>query len=72
MQCDVPKGRYYLARSADGERLMITFECVRCYGFGDPLDIPHDKNGLSLFKYLASEFHLFEKDPCSVGPGVFL
>jgi hypothetical protein len=72
MQCDVPKGRYYLAQLADGECLMITFECVRSYGFGDPPDIPHDKNGLSLRKYPTSKFLLFEKDPSSVGPGVFL
>jgi hypothetical protein len=51
---------------------MITFECVRCYGFRDPPDISHDKNGLSLRKYPASEFLLFENDPSSVGPGVFL
>jgi hypothetical protein len=72
MQCDVPEGRYYLARLGDGEHLMLTFECVRCYGFEDPPDNPHNKNGLSLGKYPVSEFLLFEKDPSSVGPGVFL
>jgi hypothetical protein len=61
MQCDVSVGRYYLARSADGECLMITFECVRCYGFRDPPDIPHDKNGFPCASILLLNFSFLRR-----------
>ena len=58
---DVSEVRYYLARSADGERLMITFEQGRrcSYGLRDPPDILHDQNGLLLREYRASDMLVF-------------
>ena len=37
-----------------------------------PPDILHDKNGLTMREYPSFAIHVFEKDPSSVGPGVFI
>lgn len=63
-------GRWFLAPSADGKRLMIIHEdnCAHdSYCHQEPADVPHDGNGLNLREYPAPAIHVFEKDLSLVG-----
>jgi hypothetical protein len=59
---DVSDRGYYFAQSADGERLMITFEPVHScvyYGLRGPPDILHNHNGILLCDYQTSQMLIF-------------
>ena len=61
---------WFLARSADGERLMII---ITTYGMGvangeEGEIIHHAQNSTNLRLYPASRIYIFEEDPSSTGP----
>ena len=61
---------WFLARSADGKRLMIicTVYCIEVLRGEQPPDIPYLVNGLNLQRYPPAASYVFEQDPCSAGP----
>ncbi|KAK1616452.1 hypothetical protein QYE76_021969 [Lolium multiflorum] len=65
-----PSGRWFLARSADGKRLMIIHEdrYIRSNDHLEPAEVLHHGNGLILREYPAPVIHIFEKDLSLIGP----
>ncbi|KAK1648389.1 hypothetical protein QYE76_066194 [Lolium multiflorum] len=65
-----PFGRWFLARSADGKRLMIIHEdrYIRSNDHLEPAEVLHDGNGLILRECPAPVIHIFEKDLSLIGP----
>jgi hypothetical protein len=65
-----PSGRWFLARSADGKRLMIIHEdrYIRSNDHLEPAEVLHDGNGLILRECPAPVIHIFEKDLSLIGP----
>ena len=61
---------WFLARSADGKRLMIirTVYCIEVPRGEQPPDVPYRVNGLNLRCYPPAASYVFEQDPCSAGP----
>ena len=61
---------WFLARSADGKRLMIirTVYCIEVPRGEQPRDVPYLVNGLNLRCYPPAASYVFEQDPCSAGP----
>ncbi|KAK1681343.1 hypothetical protein QYE76_042191 [Lolium multiflorum] len=65
-----PSGRWFLARSADGKRLMIIHEdrYIRSNDHLEPAEVLHHGNGLILRECPAPVIHVFEKDLSLIGP----
>lgn len=65
-----PFGRWFLARSADGKRLMIIHEdrYIRSNDHLEPAEVLHDGNGLIQRECPAPVIHIFEKDLSLIGP----
>lgn len=62
-------GWWFIARSADGEHLMV----ILTYVHEQPISINYIHHmGWDIADYLGYGCHIFEKDPRSVGPGVLL